>query len=376
MKITITVIIFIFLLLVVPIAGFSFTEYTRNLEKDPHPASSSSGSASKDRSIAAISEKSEIVLIKYPKNSGKCNRYQSIDVCLDIYNLNLQNDITDIRIIEYLPDGVIFEKSSVKPKNNTSESIEWELNGLRNNHLRINYTARIDATDEITLNPTIFTAKSRDKNRAGNTKNDIVSLSNLMYISVINRPPEIKNVCFPEVPIWREETVYIFATVIDQDNDVIKCDLWSSINGYIENPRVETHTDNTSSLIFYNYSWNLSNCSSGKHKFHLIARDGKGETVNIGELEILSYTKIGLWKINKEYINPIIFVSLITALFTSIFGSIYIREKIMEKFYTMKSTIFGRIKIRKKFNSLKSKIVDRINKKLSIIKKNDGESNG
>ena len=174
----------------------------------------------------------------------------------------------------------------------------------------------------------------------GNTrleaKDKIIFYESRPEFFVVNSPPTIENLHFPISPIWCGEKNFAEATIRDQDNDRVTCNLYC--NGIVVDPSSIESLSNSSKYI-----WDLSNISAGNNIFKIKAADGNDTTESESITIQFRGKMFGILPYPEEYGVPIL-TGVMAGLILAGLRNIVKNKKVHSKVGRIRITMSGIIR--------------------------------
>lgn len=260
-------------LCLVLITCLSFIPHNSAAQVTPPPSPPPSGLTKLDQGEVYIDKITN-------KSNGEYHKGDYIKVILKI-RTNHENagEIKEVSIHEDILEE--FDLIEIKPGYKShyipeSRTIVWNFSDLRDLIItrEISYIIKTNTSGEYTLGTTELSAKKKN--------NVNIYIYPSPDINIINRPPSISNVTYTHGTIWQGDCGYIHAIVDDPDGDDFSCELWSNGCQLIKWTYEYCHEGRCY------YTWDLSNCNAGLHRFTLKANDTDNgiSEIGAGELEI------------------------------------------------------------------------------------------
>lgn len=177
----------------------------------------------------------------------------------------------------------------------------------------LEYIIKTEEIDEYTLGVTKLEAERKPRD---DQESHIEILYPSTKINIINNPPIIEHIEYPETPVWYGDEFSIRVILSDLDNDNITSKLW--LNGCAPLNQPNRTSDGNKTY----YTWNLSNYNPGIYAFVIEADDGDDtKRSDYFKLEIQKKL-LGFLPISNEYKWPIIIGGFIAGMVAGISGKL------------------------------------------------------
>lgn len=254
---------------------------------------------------------------KYTYNKGeyitvRFNVFINKKPSTSIYNIYIYEDISDaFDIVDTYPTSVKLVSGQIRWYFKDISDLISTSKSPKFSDGYLEYIIKTEEIDEYTLGVTKLEAERKPRD---DQESHIEILYPSTKINVINNPPIIEHIEYPENPVWYSDEFSIRAILSDPDNDYITSKLW--LNGCAPlNPPNRTADGNKTYYI-----WNLSNYNPGIYTFVIEAYDGDDtKRSDYFKLEIQKKL-LGFLPISSEYKWPIIIGGFIAGMVAGISG--------------------------------------------------------